>query len=146
MVGILAARGDPIEELYQCPSCHRVAEDLKCTDDLPMLQSGNELVKLPRFCCAICASEAHRIGLAAQKEAALAQLPPWETDAGTLVKLERDRLINASLWTDAPGSPLTAECQLNWTAWRARMHRLTVDFANPGDVVMPEQPALEYGE
>jgi hypothetical protein len=147
MVAILAARGDPVEELYQCPTCKRCAADLKCTDCLPLkLEEDGSLTKLHRFVCDTCASAPHRLALAEQAAELAEQIAPWDTDLGKQVKIKRDQLINATLWTDAPGSPLTQDCQQAFTDWRKLMHRLTLDFADPGEAIIPDQPDLEYGD
>ncbi|MFC5373915.1 hypothetical protein ACFPIF_15215 [Brevundimonas faecalis] len=78
--------------------------------------------------------------MARQEAAEEATLDPWDTDAAKQVRAERDRRINASLWTTAVGTPLTTTCQAAWEAWRGRMHRLTLVWP----VVWPAEPELEY--
>lgn len=138
MTDIMKARGEEPADIYSC-RCGRMlpAPSFVCTDEL-----GPDL---PRFVCSTCASDVHRRALAAQEQAEAAQLDPWDTEAGRALKVDRDRRVNGSLWTDAPGSPLTSACRAAWTAWRTTLFRLTLDFAGPEEVTWPEEPGLEYG-
>lgn len=147
MKAVLIARGDPVAEAYQCPTCPRIESDLVCTDGLPMrLEADGSLTKLHRFICTTCASGPHREALAAQSAVEAEACDPWLSEAGLLIKSQRTQKVNETLWTTAAGSPLTAANREQWEAWRAAMHRLTLDFANPGDVEWPEHPALVYGD
>lgn len=141
MAAIMAARGDTAEPLYAC-RCKRQLppESFLCTDDL-----GDDT--LPRFVCATCASHAHRVAVAAQDAAQAALLAAWDTEEGKACKVERDRRVNATLWTTAEGSPLTEECRAEWTSWRAAMFRLTIDL--PGPIAndapgWPPEPGYAY--
>jgi len=140
MAAILAARGEVAAELYRC-KCKRdlPPESFACTDGLP----GG----LPRFVCYTCASHAHRLAIAAQEQAAAAQLAAWDTEQGKACKAERDRRVNATLWTTADGSPLADDCRAAWCVWRQAMHRITVDLPGPipndsGD--WPQEPGYDY--
>lgn len=134
MASVLEARGETPAPLYAC-RCKRQldATAFCCTDGLD--------ADLPRFVCYTCASDAHRRAVAAQVAVELALLPPWESEAGTACKIERDRRVNATLWTTAAGSPLTPECQTAWEAWRIAMHRLTLDHPEPLATNCPDWPA-----
>ena len=134
MAAILAARGDVAADLYRC-KCKRELppESFACTDGLP----GG----LPRFVCYTCASHAHRLAISAQEAEAAAQLAAWDTEAGKACRAERDRRVNATLWTTADGSPLTEECRAEWTIWRAAMFRLTLDLPGPIANDAPGWPA-----
>lgn len=140
MASVMEGRGQTPEPLYRC-GCKRQLppQGFACTDDLG--------ADLPRFVCYTCASHAHRVALAAQDAAEAAQLAAWDTEAGKACKAERDRRVNASLWTTAAGSPLTDDCRAAWRTWRQAMFRLTVDLPGPipndsGD--WPQEPGYAY--
>ena len=135
---VLESRGDTVAETYVCGCCPRTgtANAFACMADVP----GDH----PAFLCWTCASGPHRRAVARQEAEALAEFQPWDTDLGIHLKVERDRRINASLWTTAAGSPLTMECRDAWRAWRTLMHRITLDFASPDDFEWPEEPPLTF--
>jgi len=56
------------------------------------------------------------------------------------VRAERDRLLAASDWTQMPDAPLTAEVKQAWADYRQTLRDIPQDFADPDDVVWPEQP------
>ena len=141
MGDIMEARGETPADLYACSCCARElpAKGFACTDGLG--------ADLPRFVCFTCASHPHRLAVAAQEAAAAALLAAWDTEEAKACKAERDRRVNATLWTTAAGSPLSPECQAAFTSWRERMFRLTLDLPGPipndsGD--WPPEPALDY--
>lgn len=127
-----------LESVYRC-GCGREAPPEGFVD---MTTVGD--LSEPRFRCHACASGPHRTALAVQTADEIAALPAWETEAATAVKIKRDHMINTTLWTTAEGSPLTPACRQAWCDWRAAMHRITLDFPSPADVVWPTEPALEY--
>lgn len=49
-------------------------------------------------------------------------------------------------WTVAADSPLSTACQAEWLTWLKSLHRWTIDFARPDDVVALAQPQLVYDE
>ena len=53
------------------------------------------------------------------------------------VRRERDRLLDASDWTQAPDAPVDAQA---WADYRQALRDIPQDFASPDDVVWPEQP------
>lgn len=140
MADVLISRGIALEKLYQCPCCSRALEPKGFCD----VSSLPNPVGHPRFICHTCASHTHRVVLAQQEAEQEAALPPWETEAATTFRVERDRRINATLWTTAEGSPLTTSCREEWCAWRIEMHRLTQKFDSPAEVVWPIEPVCIY--
>lgn len=68
----------------------------------------------------------------------------WTGPQGDAVRFERNQRLDASMWVIIPGTPLTQECQDEFCQYREKLHRVTVDFSKPGDVVWPNQPALIY--
>lgn len=70
----------------------------------------------------------------------------WRGPEADAIRLERNRLLNLWEWTVRPGSPLSTDCQISFTNYFKKLHRITVDFANPSDVKWPSVPALQYAE
>lgn len=138
LAAALEAGGHTPADVYGCPTCARSgpAAGFVSTAGLP----GDQ----PPFVCHTCASGPFRDAQAAALEAERAALAAWETDAAMACRLERDRLINASLWTTAEGSPLSPACREAWAVWRSAMFRITLDYAGPDSVVWPEAPPLSY--
>lgn len=69
----------------------------------------------------------------------------WESPAGVVIKAERDRRIDAARWSlDAETSPLSETSRLEWVAYVKALHRITVDFVAPDDVVWPPEPPIEF--
>ena len=56
------------------------------------------------------------------------------------IKAKRNQILNETLWTIQPDSPLTVECQADFATYRRTLHRLTIDFTDPDDVVWPTIP------
>lgn len=135
---VLDGRGEHIAETYVCNCCPRTGPATAFASMSGV--TGDH----PAFLCWTCASEPHRLALAKQEAEAMAELQPWDTELGTHLKVERDRRVNASLWTTASGSPLTTECREAWRTWRTLMHRITLDFATPGEVIWPDEPPLTF--
>ena len=53
------------------------------------------------------------------------------------VRQERDRLLDASDWTQVADAPVDAQA---WADYRQTLRDIPQDFATPDDVVWPEQP------
>jgi len=53
------------------------------------------------------------------------------------VRRERDRLLAASDWTQVADAPVDAAA---WAVYRQKLRDIPQDYANPDDVVWPEQP------
>ncbi|CAB4131779.1 Phage tail assembly chaperone protein [uncultured Caudovirales phage] len=68
----------------------------------------------------------------------------WSGPLGDAIRQERNTRLDLSLWAVMPGSPLTQACQDEFTEYRKKLHRLTVDFDIPGEVIWPSQPDLVY--
>lgn len=138
MAAVMEARGETPLPLYRCPACTRVlaADAIACTDALPGVGR--------RFVCFTCASAAFRDAAAAAHHLALAALAPWDGEAGTACRIERDRRVNAALWAVLPGSPLSVDCREAFAGYLARLHRITVDFPSPDSVSWPDCPTLDF--
>ena len=138
LAAVLEARGETPADLYQCSGCPRClsAAHFVATAGLPGASAA--------YLCHTCASGPFREEQAAQAAAARAQLDAWATDAAAVVRVERDRRVNACLWTSDPSAPLTEDCRAAWADYRAQLHRLTLDFPGPAAVVWPMEPAMEY--
>jgi len=73
------------------------------------------------------------------------QEEPWNTELAKAVKLERNRLINESIWaTDSATTPLSEDSRAEFCAYIQALHRITIDFACPADVVWPTLPVPQY--
>jgi hypothetical protein len=68
----------------------------------------------------------------------------WDSEDGKYIKAQRVGLLDRDRWTIMPDSPLTQECQQQFIAYLKKLHRITIDFAMPDDLVWPERPELEY--
>lgn len=53
------------------------------------------------------------------------------------VRLERDRLLAASDWTQVADAPVDQQA---WAVYRQALRDMPQDFATPNDVVWPEVP------
>ena len=53
------------------------------------------------------------------------------------VRVERDRLLAASDWTQAPDAPVDAAA---WAVYRQTLRDIPQDYATPDAVVWPEAP------
>lgn len=78
--------------------------------------------------------------------ARLAAPATWDSERGNDVRAERNRRLDASVWTVLPGSPLTAECQAAWAEYRLALNALTVTFASPVDVIFPVEPRITFSQ
>lgn len=76
--------------------------------------------------------------------AALAGPPAWDSEEGAYVRAQRNAKLAAAFWTVQVGSPLTEACQAEWADYIRALHRLTVDYPGPADVVWPAEPELIY--
>jgi len=56
------------------------------------------------------------------------------------VRLERDRLLTASDWTQMPDTPLTASVKQAWADYRQALRDIPQDFDNPDEIVWPGTP------
>lgn len=70
----------------------------------------------------------------------------WDSERGNDVRGERNRRLDACVWTVLPGSPLTPASQAAWAAHRAALNAITVTFAQPSDVAWPAEPETIYAE
>lgn len=68
----------------------------------------------------------------------------WETERGLSLKGERIVELNRVRWTIMPDSPLSESSQAEWRAYMGRLHRMTVDCADPADWIWPNPPSLAY--
>lgn len=138
LAAVLEARGEPVADLYACPGCTRqeAADGIVSAAELPTAAHA--------FLCRVCASGPYRDALAALEVAALAALQAWDTELAGSIKRERDRLVNATLWATADGSPLTDDCQAQFVAYRTALHRITLEFSDPSTVVWPSEPSLVF--
>ena len=95
--------------------------------------------------CGGCYQDFKRLADAAADAAARAAVAgTWDSDEGSAVKADRNNRIAAWAWATQAGSPLSVACQDECALYVAALHRLTIDFATPADVVWPEEPMLEY--
>lgn len=62
------------------------------------------------------------------------------------IRLQRDILLDACLWTLDPATPLTSDCQAAYLAYRKTLHKVTFDYATPADVIWPVAPELAYDD
>ena len=53
------------------------------------------------------------------------------------IRVERDRLLAASDWTQVSDAPVDAAA---WASYRQQLRDIPQDFATPDDVVWPEVP------
>lgn len=60
------------------------------------------------------------------------------------IRLQRDALLNANRWAWSDDSPLSTACRAEWLEWAHAMHRLTISFGHPREVVWPPQPSLTF--
>lgn len=60
------------------------------------------------------------------------------------VRRRRDHLLDSSVWTTGPESPLTEACQAEWRAYRRALHALTKDVEDFSTVEFPPVPAMEF--
>ena len=98
--------------------------------------------------CACCIIDAHR-EITAQTERADAEARavanPWDSPLGEHVRAERNLRIDRWRWAIDPGcSPLSVECQEEVRGMIRTLHRITLDFNSPEDVVWPDEPVLNY--
>lgn len=71
---------------------------------------------------------------------------PCAEELWNAVKYDRNKLLDSSMWAVLPDSPLSDQSQIQFKQYRAALHRITVDFTDPSDVVWPQEPALVYKE
>lgn len=73
---------------------------------------------------------------------------PMQVQAGalprTMLRVKRNRLLDAWGWTVAAHSPLTRQNQTAWMRYLKELHRLLRADPDPANVVWPEMPPLEY--
>ena len=62
------------------------------------------------------------------------------TLAGDEVKLNRNRLLYQSDWTQLPNSPLDAAKKQQWADYRQQLRDITTQSGYPFNVVWPTQP------
>ncbi|MDO1559833.1 hypothetical protein Q0812_10385 [Brevundimonas sp. 2R-24] len=120
------------EAEYACPLCLRRGPPF-------MFAATHEDDRFEHdYVCSTCLRDAERAEIAAAEADADAEAD-WSA-----VKVERNRRINEALWAVSPGSPLTQECQAAFAAMIGELHRVTIDFYTPADVVWPIIPELAF--
>ena len=53
----------------------------------------------------------------------------------------RDTLLSSSDWTQLSDSPLSTSTKAAWKAYRTSLREIPQNYANPDDVVWPEEPS-----
>lgn len=132
---VIAAAGGTVPQSITCPSCGRRGPPSTFKD-------VREDVRFAfAFICGAEFLERERD----DAETARRELPEtWESERGNDVRAERNRRLDACVWTVLPGSPLTPECRAAWAAHRAALNAITISFAAPKDVIWPTDPELSY--
>lgn len=67
----------------------------------------------------------------------------WVTNQNRIiaeVSIKRQKLLNASDWTQLPNGPLTVERQAEWAAYRQQLRDITDQTGYPTDVIWPTSP------
>lgn len=67
----------------------------------------------------------------------------WVLDYSTqenIVKLQRDKLLYESDWTQIPNGPLTIEQQESWAVYRQQLRDITSQSGYPFNVIWPTKP------
>jgi len=62
---------------------------------------------------------------------------PWRME---LLRVERDRLLAESDWTQAVDSPLNEQKKNEWSVYRQKLRDITESTKNLNDVTWPEKP------
>jgi len=61
-------------------------------------------------------------------------------DAWIAIRIERDKLLAESDWTQLLDVVLTQDEKLEWSEYRQSLRDMPQDFENPEDVIFPEAP------
>jgi hypothetical protein len=132
MFDVLSAAGGEIPKQLVCPSCGRRGPPST------MKHVGGDDHFGHMF---VCSAEFLRLMADRERSRAPADTG-WDSELGTQTKNTRNRLLDASVWTVLPGTPLR-----NWQEWadyRGKLNSLTIDFDSPGAVLWPEEPRKVY--
>lgn len=60
------------------------------------------------------------------------------------VRNKRSKMLDDTDWTTGRDSPLSPECQEEWSTYRKALHALLKDKPHPAEIVWPEPPSLVY--
>ncbi len=130
---------------YVCPTCNTVSPAWAMNAPVPL---ENEEVVLADIRCTNCTIDLERQAIFEAEQLEKARLEveePWNTDEGIALKIERNRRINEAMWAvDENTSPLAEAAKEEWRTYVSQLHRITVDYTCPADVVWPVEPAITY--
>lgn len=91
------------------------------------------------FVCGHCITDKERTLLAENPVANMEE--EWN-----LIKSQRNRILEQYAWTIQRGSPLNTACQKAFETLMKNLHKLTITYATPAEVIWPDIPTLEYGD
>lgn len=136
-----------IPKSYPCSRCgretHPYGLQIKSGDQINI-----ETEEVADAVCGHCILDEQRQDNAEAEQAEaerIAQEEPWNTPQAIEMKLERNRRIDRAHWAIDPlTSPLSAKTRGLYVAYIKALHRISVEFPTPDDVVWPDEPALEY--
>lgn len=101
------------EHSFICSTCH--------TNDISKVRAAEETLQL------------------VAREAA----DPWDCEGGATIRADRSIKIESWLWaTDRDTSPLNDAAQERVRVMIRALHRITIDFRCPSDVVWPDEPTI----
>lgn len=92
--------------------------------------------------CGICVNRENELEV---PEVEVAFVEPWDTEKGKYLKAERLSKLNDTAWVYLPGCPYTDSTVEQFTVYRSKLHRMTVDY-QPDTWEWPETPVIEYKE
>lgn len=139
----LEARDLPTDEDYSCVRCNGVYPTFAFVEVYD--EGGNWD---GTFQCSNChiadAAIAQAAAAQAEREAREAA-DPWDCEAGRQVRQQRNIRLEMVKWAlDPLTSPLAPDSIAEYQEYVKKLHRLTVDFPSPADVVWPVEPEPRY--
>lgn len=88
------------------------------------------------YVCGHCTMDDHR------RSEALA--PVDANEEWNSIRVLRNKKLEDHAWTVAPHSPLSEQSKDNFMQYLRLLHRITVDYSSPSEVIWPALPEYEY--
>lgn len=120
----------------------------KCPDSVPHPDLLYSVDWADQSVCGACKHKKEVDAQRASQEAAdaseaIALEGTWESEEGKYLKAQRNSRLELTRWTIDRDSPLTADNQDEWLAYRALLNRMTVDHTI-ATWAWPTEPEQRY--